>query len=92
MSIEQSARFLFYGCLFFVLLGTVGCAWWAARDARRRKKSPVLVFLIVFLLQFPLGLIAWLVFRPSTPGIATATAIPKDPDNALKQRANEGLL
>jgi hypothetical protein len=34
-----------------------------AKDARRRGKSPVLVVLLC-LLSFPLGLIAWLVFRP----------------------------
>jgi 4-amino-4-deoxy-L-arabinose transferase-like glycosyltransferase len=34
-----------------------------AQDAKRRGKSPVLVALIVFLF-FPLGLIAWLLFRP----------------------------
>jgi hypothetical protein len=34
-----------------------------ALDAKRRGKSPVLVALIIFL-TFPLGLIAWLIFRP----------------------------
>lgn len=34
-----------------------------ANDARRRGKSPVLVVLLC-LLSFPLGLIAWLIFRP----------------------------
>ena len=53
---------------------------------------PVLVFLLVFLLQFPMGLIAWLAFRPPMPGISTVTGIPKDPDSDLKRRANEGRL
>lgn len=37
---------------------------WAANDARRRGKSPVLV-LIAVVFFFPFGLIAWLVFRPA---------------------------
>jgi len=92
MSIEQSARFLFYACLLAVVAATIGGAWWAAYDASRRKKSAVLVFLLVLFLQFPMGLIAWLVFRPPMPGIPTVTAIPKDPDSDLKRRANEGRL
>jgi len=36
---------------------------WVARDARRRGKSPALVVLLC-VLSFPLGLVAWLVFRP----------------------------
>ena len=42
---------------------------WTANDARERGKSPVLVSLLV-LLSFPLGLAAWLLFRPetTTPG------------------------
>lgn len=41
-------------------------------DARRRGKSPFLVCVIVFCF-FPLGLIAWLLFRP-------------EPDNTLAGR------
>jgi hypothetical protein len=38
---------------------------WTANDAKERGKSPVLVCLLV-LLSFPLGLVAWLLFRPET--------------------------
>lgn len=37
---------------------------WAAGDAEARGKSGCLVGLLVALLSWPLGLIAWLVFRP----------------------------
>jgi cytochrome c oxidase assembly factor CtaG len=47
--------------LLFVLLVVAIRA--CAADARRRGKSPLLVTLMV-LFFFPLGLIAWLVFRP----------------------------
>jgi uncharacterized RDD family membrane protein YckC len=36
---------------------------WTATDAIQRGKSPLLVCLLV-VLSFPLGLVAWLVFRP----------------------------
>lgn len=35
------------------------------KDARRRGKSPFLVCVIVIFF-FPLGLVAWLLFRPET--------------------------
>jgi hypothetical protein len=53
-----------------VLLGVVVLglwAWsilWAYGDAERRGKSGCLVALLVLLLSWPVGLIAWLVFRP----------------------------
>ena len=37
---------------------------WAYRDAKARGKSGTLVALIVALVQWPAGLIVWLVFRP----------------------------
>jgi len=37
---------------------------WAYRDAKVRGKSGTLVALIVALVQWPAGLIVWLVFRP----------------------------
>jgi DNA-directed RNA polymerase subunit RPC12/RpoP len=59
---------------FFFLLGLVVVAvlliayvasiFWAAQDAQSRGKSGCLVALLVALLHWPLGLIAWLVFRP----------------------------
>lgn len=50
--------------LLFIGLWLYSIAW-AAADARRRGKSAFLVGLLVFLLHpRPLGLVAWLVFRP----------------------------
>lgn len=46
----------------------LGSIIWAAGDADRRGKSGCLVALLVFLLPWPVGLIAWLVFRPRLPG------------------------
>lgn len=37
---------------------------WAYGDAEDRGKSGCLVALLVLLLSWPVGLIAWLVFRP----------------------------
>ncbi len=52
---------LFLLTIFLVTLGiTVRVC---SNDARRRGKSPLLVCAIV-LCSFPLGLIAWLLFRP----------------------------
>jgi hypothetical protein len=38
---------------------------WTANDAIKRGKSPLLVCFLVGL-SFPLGLVAWLLFRPET--------------------------
>ncbi|MCC6586022.1 MAG: hypothetical protein IT168_04815 [Bryobacterales bacterium] len=51
--------------VLFLLLAIVIA--WAASDARRRGKSPILV-LIAVVLFFPFGLIAWLLFRPRVAG------------------------
>ena len=53
------------GFLFILLLLTAVVFYirWAGNDAYRRGKSPYLVaFAVVFF--FPMGLIAWLLFRP----------------------------
>ena len=38
---------------------------WVARDARRRKKGFAVVMLCLF--TFPLGVLGWLLLRPSIP-------------------------
>ena len=43
----------------------IGTIIWAYGDAERRGKSGCLVALLVALLSWPIGLIAWLVFRPN---------------------------
>jgi hypothetical protein len=56
---------------FFAILGFtlwLLSAIWAFGDAERRGKSGCLVVLIVLLLPWPVGLIAWLVFRPERHG------------------------
>ena len=46
---------------FFVLL-IVGIVWtW--EDAEKRGKSPLLVCVFVYV-TFPVGLLAWIIFRP----------------------------
>jgi hypothetical protein len=92
MNLAQSTQILFYSCLVAVVAATVGSALWAARDARKRNKSPFLVFLLVFFLQFPVGLIAWIVFRPAVPMSGSRSADAIDPDSALKRRANARQL
>lgn len=49
------------GLLWF-FIGLI-CSIWAASDASERGKSGCLVFLLVLFLG-PIGLIAWLIFRP----------------------------
>lgn len=53
-----------WGLIAGFLIAWLASIVWAFRDARRRGKSGVLVALLVALLSWPLGLIAWLVFRP----------------------------
>ena len=48
------------------LLGAYFCSIiWVYRDAEMRAKSGSLVGLVVALIAWPLGLVAWLVFRPN---------------------------
>ena len=57
--------------IFVILIGVVLLSlyvWsivWAYGDAERRGKSGCLVALLVLLLSWPVGLIAWLIFRPN---------------------------
>jgi hypothetical protein len=44
---------------------------WAFRDAAKRGKSGWLVAILVAFLSWPLGLVAWLVFRPDLPKART---------------------
>ena len=56
-----SVEYLIVATVAFALIALIIQACWT--DARRRGKSPLLVTLAV-LFFFPLGLIAWLLFRP----------------------------
>jgi cbb3-type cytochrome oxidase subunit 3 len=51
-----------FGLLIFIVY--VASIIWAYGDAERRGKSGCLVALLVFLLTWPVGLIAWIIFRP----------------------------
>jgi hypothetical protein len=61
------------GAIMWGLICALFAAWlfsmvWAFSDARRRGKSGVLVAILVGFLAWPLGWIAWLVFRPVDDG------------------------
>jgi hypothetical protein len=60
------ALILLYAVL---VIGSIGLfIWsvlWAYADAERRGKSGCLVALLVAFLSWPLGLIAWIIFRPT---------------------------
>jgi hypothetical protein len=63
---------LFTQILFIFLVSIAICLplWsvvWAARDAEARGRPGWLIGLLVLLLVWPLGLILWLVARPSIP-------------------------
>lgn len=51
---------------------------WAAEDAEKRGKSPLLVCVFVTV-TFPWGLLAWIIFRP--------TEIPTEPSNLQDYRS-----
>jgi hypothetical protein len=55
------------GILLVLLFGGVWGAsvLWAYQDDRRRGKPAWLVALLVIVLPWPAGLLAWLVFRPA---------------------------
>ena len=57
-----SLFFLFMGVV--VLVGYVVSIVWAFSDAERRGKSGCLVAIMVAMLSWPFGLLAWLIFRP----------------------------
>ena len=61
----------FFVFLIFVIV-------WTWTDAEKRGKSPLLVSVFV-LLTFPVGLLAWLIFRP--------TETPSKPFNLMDYRS-----
>jgi len=48
-------------CLFALLAASLV---WVYQDAESRNKSGILVALLVLLLNWPISLLLWLVFRP----------------------------
>jgi hypothetical protein len=62
---EETLLILFLVPLGLVILGLL--VWsliWVYGDAEKRGKSGCLVVLLVFLLDWPVSLLVWLVFRP----------------------------
>lgn len=62
MGPEAIGAMIFYVAVFVFYVGSV---IWAFQDAQRRGKSGCLVALLVLLLVWPVGLIIWLLIRPS---------------------------
>jgi hypothetical protein len=60
-----SADFVAGAVLVIVLLLYVFSVAWAYGDAEARGKSGCLVAFLVTILSWPIGLIAWLAFRPN---------------------------
>ena len=64
----EAIGILVFGCLALCLLIVyVASIVWAYGDAEARGKSGCLVALLVLLLTWPVGLIAWIIFRPEMP-------------------------
>ena len=62
---QETLLFLFLVPLGLVIIGLL--VWsliWVYGDAEKRGKSGCLVALLVFLLDWPVSLLVWLVFRP----------------------------
>jgi hypothetical protein len=59
--------------ILFLLICSIPALWigsgiWAYGDAAVRQKPPLAVALLVMFAVWPLGLCAWLVFRPGANG------------------------
>lgn len=54
---------------FFALL--VASLIWVYQDAESRKKSGILVAILVLLLNWPISLLLWFIFRPEYETHAT---------------------
>lgn len=54
--------------LLLTVIGFILYIWsivWAYRDAEKRRRSGILIAIMVAFLAWPIGLIIWLVIRPS---------------------------
>lgn len=55
----------FAGLFFIAILALMFWSlWWVYDDAEARGKSGCLVAILVFLIGWPISLLAWVVFRP----------------------------
>jgi hypothetical protein len=56
-----------FGLLMLLFVGIwIWSIIWAYGDAESRGKSGCLVVLLILLLSWPIGLLAWIIFRPET--------------------------
>ncbi|WP_114782421.1 hypothetical protein [Botryobacter ruber] len=68
---ENGAEVFFGLGILGLILGLIGLIlyfWsiiWAYKDAERRRRSGILIALLVAFVAWPLGLIIWLLIRPS---------------------------
>ena len=63
---EEVLLFIILVPLGLLILGLLaGSLIWVYRDAEKRGKSGCLVALLVFLLEWPISLLVWVVFRPN---------------------------
>lgn len=54
--------------LLIALIGLILYVWsiiWAYKDAKHRRRSGILIAILVAFVAWPIGLIIWLVIRPS---------------------------
>ena len=65
--------FVVFPVIMSVLVLLAASLVWVYRDAEKRDKSGILVALLVLLLNWPVSLLLWLVFRPDGNGAAPAS-------------------
>ena len=65
--------FFFFPFMVAVLGLLAASLIWVYRDAEARNKSGILVVMLVFLLNWPLSLLLWLVFRPEDNEVLPAS-------------------
>jgi len=65
VNVLEGAGMLLAGIFgLFVIILYIGSIIWSFGDAEARGKSGCFVALLVAFLQWPFGLLAWIVFRP----------------------------
>jgi hypothetical protein len=63
--------FVVFPVIMSVLILLAASLVWVYRDAEKRDKSGILVAMLVLLLNWPVSLLLWLVFRPEGVGVAS---------------------
>jgi hypothetical protein len=65
--------FVVFPVIMSVLILLAASLVWVYRDAEKRDKSGILVAMLVLLLNWPVSLLLWLVFRPEGVGVASVS-------------------